>query len=133
MRRALLVLIGLLAPVPSAFAQAHPLQGTWVVRLPTGPKYVGIVLVDGEGRTTFDSPQDWGRPAKFVGYVARMNGLDTQFHLTDKAAVIHMNCVAESAELLSCQVAHKDVGGTSKPFALVRVGPGPRKLSEANL
>lgn len=127
MRLFSIALAGLLAAGP-ALAQSHPLQGTWVVRMPSGPKYIAIVLVDREGRATYESPKDSGRPARFIGYVAHMEGADVQFRLTDKSVVAHMDCALESTEFLSCQITRKVDNGTSAPFALVRVSDGPAKL-----
>jgi len=85
------------------------------------------MLVDAEGRATYDSPMDAGRPARFVGYVERSDGSYVQILLTNRANVIRVNCMVQSNDLLQCQF-FRDSGKVSDIFSLVRTGAGPTSL-----
>jgi hypothetical protein len=128
MRRTSLALLGLLATTVAANAQNHALRGHWEFRAPTAsPDYRGVMLVDAEGRATYDSPMDAGRPARFVGYVERSDGSYVQILLTNRASVIRANCRVQSNDLLECQF-FRDSGKVSNIFSLVRTGAGPTSL-----
>lgn len=105
----------------------NALQGQWRIVVGSQPNYVGTVLVDAERRVTWDSPADYGKPAKFQGYVAVSDGEIVEFVLTNRSSVVRALCKLESSNLLHCYLAFKD-RPQSPPFDLVRVGPGPAKL-----
>lgn len=121
-----LALMGLLIAVPASAAE-FPLRGQWEVRAPANPSYQGIVLIDAEGRSTWDSPHDGGRRAIMLGYVKPIDTSRMMIVLTDKELVTRTHCTIRSNELMDCYVA-RESGNTSPPFSLVKVGPGPARL-----
>lgn len=120
--------LGLFFALP-AMAEEFAFRGQWETRWPSG-KYVGIVLIDSERRATWDSPQDQGRPAKYVGYVAKVTATDIEMHFTDKAGVGKSFCEIRSSEMLHCYNVRPD-GSRSANFLLVKVGPGPHRLIQS--
>lgn len=103
---------------------ASPLQGQWQISAASAPDYVGMVLIDAEGRVTWDSPKDTGRPAYFRGYVARAQPIEIVF--TNSIDVVHTHCTMLSADLLNCHNVRRQAPPV--PFVLTRVGPGPVSL-----
>lgn len=107
-------------------AQDFPYRGQWEARLPD-QSYVALILIDSEGRATWDSPNDGGRPAKFFGYMERQ-GADAIIVLTNKAAVNKTYCENRARELMHCYTVRAS-GSRSENFLLVKVGPGPEHLT----
>jgi len=128
MRRLRTFFAGLWAILAGTTAQAqdHLLRGQWEVRAPPYP-YVGIMLVDAEGRTTWDSPSDNGIPSQRIGYVTTVADPQVRFALTDRRTVNLMDCILQAADLMTCQVKRSDESH-SRIFSLVRVAPGPARL-----
>lgn len=104
---------------------ASPLQGQWLIDTAAEQGYVGIVLIDADGRAIWDSPRDAGRPAYFRGYVARLQPM-TEFVFTNGVDVVHTYCTPLSADRMNCHNVRQK--GPSAPFDLKRVGPGPMSL-----
>lgn len=128
---ATLCLVALLfGPAGVRSEEAFSLRGQWQPSASHLPAYVGVVLIDAEHRVTWDSPQDSGRPAKYKGYVAKIDGTRVDIALTDRAAVVHMNCKIQSSDLLHCVSLFRD-GAVSPPYVLTRIGPGPKNLMSA--
>jgi hypothetical protein len=111
------------------WAQDFAYRGQWEIRLPE-PGYIGVVLIDAEGRVTQDSPMDNGRPAQYRGYAQRKGGSEIVMHLTNGRTVSHFYCAASSSELMHCYAARPD-NTRSREFLLVKVGPGPHRLTRA--
>lgn len=111
-------------------AQPVSLRGQWEIRIPSQPAYTGAALVDAEGRVTWDAPNDHGRPAKFIGYVARITGPKVDLTFTDRVNVAHFRCSIQASDLLHCWRLLDD-GTISVVATLTRVGPGPAKLMSA--
>ena len=103
---------------------ASPLQGQWRVDIDADPEYVGIVLIDAEGRALWDSPRDAGRPAYFRG-VARIQPI-IEIVFTNGVDVVHTYCTVQSIDLLACHNVRTK--GSSAPFMMRRIGPGPANL-----
>ncbi len=121
---ALIVVFGLL--VTPADARDFALRGQWEPRFPD-TTYVGIVLIDGERRVTWDSPKDQGQPAKYIGYVAEVTADRMMILLTNQVGVNKTYCDIRASDLLHCYILR--AGGTrSDNFLMVRVGPGPATL-----
>lgn len=129
MRRLLVTALCLLA-LPALAADEAPLQGQWQVRLPSDPKYVGVVLIDDMGRATWDSPADTGRPARFVGYIAHRDEQRVEIVFTDKRNVARTNCARQSPTALYCYNLRQGMPPT-EGFMLVKIGPGPASLMPA--
>jgi hypothetical protein len=110
-------------------AKGFAFQGQWETRFPSG-NYVGIVLIDSERRATWDSPKDQGRPAKYLGYVAEAKNDRMVLHFTDRAGVGKTFCEIRSSEMLHCHNIRPD-GSRSDNFLMVKVGPGPHRLTPA--
>lgn len=66
MRKTLALAVVLLSPTVS---HAADLSGRWNVSSRHIQDYEGFVLIDAEGRVTWDAPADGGRPAKFLGFI----------------------------------------------------------------
>jgi hypothetical protein len=94
-----------------------PMRGNWQVSLSTDPNYLGMVLIDAEGRAIW---QPWR------GYVSKFDGADAQITLTNGKAVSHVRCRILSSDLLDCN-AHA-AAGTSASFMLKRVAENVPKL-----
>jgi hypothetical protein len=103
------------------------LRGQWHIKAAAMPNYVGIVLIDAEHRVTWDAPVDRGKPARFQGYAAHIDGTRLDIALTDRVAVVHMNCKIETSDLLHCVTLWRD-GSVSQPYDLTRKASGPKKL-----
>lgn len=103
------------------------LAGQWHVTGASLPDYVGIVLIDPEGRVTWDSPVDGGRPARQRGYIVTIEGTRVDIALTDRVAVVHLNCKSVTSDELHCVTLWKD-GSVSAPYVLTRKAAGPKKL-----
>lgn len=127
----LLALLGLVMSVPVQ-AQDFALRGQWEVRAPAIPAYKAAILVDAEARMTFDSPNDYGRPARFFGYVERIDKRQVQIIATNRAEVSKALCIVETNELLHCY-AVRDDKSVSVGFMLLKIGPGPVKLAQPSL
>lgn len=103
------------------------LQGQWDIRT-ADPSYKGNLLIDSEGRATYDAPMDNGRPAKFFGWVKRTDEMRAQIIVTNKDKVVVTHCIVQSADLLWCHTV-RESGIISNGFAFVKVGPGPEHLT----
>lgn len=125
--RRLALALGLMIGGP-VWAQEFPFRGQWEVRHPD-PNYVAIVLIDGERRVTVDSPKDSNRPAKYMGYVAEAYDSALVIVLTDKTGVTRTYCGTRARSLLHCHVIRAD-GSRSDNFLMVKVGPGPHRLTQ---
>lgn len=112
-------------------ARAQSLRGHWEVRAPSIPDYVGIVLIDGAGRATWDSPNDRAKQATFIGYVARRDGPKVEMLFTNRVRVTRAHCVIQSADVLNCYNVYQS-GAPSDGFMLVKIGPGPQNLMPAS-
>ncbi len=108
-------------------ASAQSLRGHWQMEWPINKSYVGVVLIDAEGRVTFDSPNDGGRPEKFRGYVARGEADGIKIVITNGSQVIFGYCAHETADKLHCYFSRE--AGKSSTCLLTRVGPGPLTLA----
>lgn len=87
-----------------------PLQGHWQVALSTNPEYLGMVLIDGDGRAIWEpSVTPWR------GYVSKVDGANAQITLTNGAIVSHVRCRILSSDI-------------SDGFMLKRVGEKVPKL-----
>lgn len=115
----------------NAKAQTQSLQGHWSVRAPSIPSYIGIVLIDADGRATWDSPKDRDKRASFLGYVSRRDGHKVEMLFTNGLRVTHTHCVRQSSEAMNCYNVYQD-GTPSDGYTLVRVGPGPSNLMRAS-
>lgn len=114
MRAWIAALLGLLA----APAVGQSLQGQWIVS--GRPNYQGTMQVDAERRTTWESPDDNGRPARFRGVLAP--DADPGFVetvMTDGRRVVRMRCTVKSVDVLLCRAHREDA--VSDPFWLTRV------------
>lgn len=118
--------VGLLYAGP-AQAEEFAYRGQWEVRLPNS-SYVAIVLIDGERRVTWDSPNDQGTPAIYRGYVAEATAEKMTIALTNKTNVTKTHCVIRSSELLHCHTIRAD-GSRSANALLIKTGPGPHRLT----
>ena len=124
--RTVLFVVALCLASHAAWASS-PLRGQWRVAAETQPAYVGVVLIDQAGRATWDSPEDWGRPASFRGYVSRLAPPAVEITFTNGKRVTRAHCLIKSPDMLHCHNVYSD-GGTSDVFTLTRVGPGPVSL-----
>lgn len=127
MRKILAACIALMLPAPGQ-AQDADLRGQWKVTVPSLPAYRGTVLIDAERRATLDAPSDGGRPAKYQGYVAGLDGAKVEIILTDRQSVAHLHCMIQSSDLLNCYVVRDADAGISTGFVLSRTGRGPDRL-----
>lgn len=113
----------------TAAAQGNiALHGQWDIAVASQPNYVGTLLVDAERRATWESPDDYGKPVRFVGFVRLAGVSQVEIVLTNRARVVRVNCLVESKDLLHCHILFED-GKTSPMFAMSRVGPGPVSLA----
>lgn len=124
MKRLILLLVCLAG---AAEAQPASLQGQWTITSPRDPRYLGVVLVDAEGRATWDAPLDNGRPARFRGYVSKLDTTRAELTMTNGADVAKVHCIVQASELLECRVSRGD-GSVSGSFVMTRAGDGPRNL-----
>lgn len=115
-----------LAALPAEGAD-FALRGQWSITTPRIPDYQGVVLIDGQRRATWDSPQDHGRPARYLGYVRAADASRVEIMLTDRDSVRRVDCLIESSDLLHCHVVFAN-GRRSYMFALTRIGSGPASL-----
>lgn len=97
------------------------LRGQWHVALPSDPQYIGMVLIDGDGRAIWE-PSD----VPWRGYVSRNDGANAQITLANGTAVSQVRCRILSSDILDCN-AHRPAG-VSAPFMLKRVGEKVPKL-----
>jgi hypothetical protein len=102
-------------------ADASALSGEWHVKPPIDPNYVPSAAWPGT------LPLDFGRAARYEGYIVTIDGTKIDIALADRTKVVHLNCKIESSEVLHCINLYRD-GSFSPPFDLVRKGPGPKKL-----
>lgn len=79
------------------------LRGQWQMSRPSDPAYVGIMLVDVDGRATYDAPMDNGRAAHFRGYIASITPWKVEIVFADGSQVVKAYCVVQSSDLLRCQ------------------------------
>lgn len=124
MRRILIAAL-CLAALPAA---AGDLSGRWNVTSAARPDYEAVVLVDEQRRVTWDSPNDVGRPAKFLGYIRFNDVLRIEIVMTDRTKVVHIDCLAAASEILHCHTTFPD-GKKSPLYALTRVGSAPSRLT----
>lgn len=111
--------------LPAAAAQ---LQGQWIIQVPAIPEYRGVVLIDADGRVTWEAPNDSGKPVKDRGYVARSDDHKVELALTDRKTVARAHCTTQVADVLHCYLTFTHTDRVSSGFILRRVGPGPQKL-----
>lgn len=111
--------------LPAAAAQ---LQGQWQIEVPAIPEYRGVVLIDAEGRVTWDAPNDSGKPAKYHGYVASVAGPKVELALTNSTAVARGHCTVQPGDTLHCYFVFTHSDRVSAGIILRRVGPGPQRL-----
>ena len=128
MKKLALALLMLALP---AQAQDFAFRGQWETRFPD-TNYTAIVLIDSERRVTLDSPMDNGRPANYFGYVSEATEAKVVILLTDRTGVVKTYCAVRSADLLHCYSIRAQ-GSRSDNFLLVKVGPGPHRLTRASL
>lgn len=121
------VLLALIAAT-QVQAQTVNLRGQWQVTVLTQPDYLGALLIDAEYRAAWDAPKDGGRPAKFHGYVAKVDDTRAEFVFTNRTVVVRTTCTILSSDLLHCSNFHRDDGRVSPQFVLTRIGAGPQKL-----
>lgn len=119
--------VGLLIASP-VMAQEFPFRGQWEVRHPDAT-YLGIVLIDGERRVTWDSPNDGGKPAIARGFAIEPTGGSLMLVLTNGAVVAKTYCDVRSSNLLHCHTARQS-GMRSDNYMLVKTGPGPHRLTQ---
>lgn len=100
---------------------ASPFRGHWQVALATNPQYLGMVLIDDDGRAVWE-PSD----IPWRGYVSKFDGGNAQITLTNGNTVTHVRCRILSSDLLDCH-AHR-AAGISDGFILKRVGENVPKL-----
>lgn len=112
-----------------ALAQ-QPLQGYWSVSVPAPGSYTGIVVIDADGRVTWDSPRDGGRPAKVRGYVAHSSGGRVHIVLGDGTNVTHVHCVDRTDFRLTCSVIRHDGSVADTVATLTRVRDKVGKLTD---
>lgn len=124
MRKFILLLCLLAAPV---HAEDCALRGQWNISLEGNPNYVGVILIDAEARVTLDAPVDFNRPARYQGYIAKIEGTKVDIALTDRKTVKHLNCKITGNDELHCITLYGD-GSFSAPYVLTRKAPGPKKL-----
>lgn len=108
----------------------QPLQGYWSVGVPAPGSYTGIVVIDADGRVTWDSPQDGGRPAKVRGYVAHASGGRVHIILTDGKVVTHVHCVDRADDRLACNVIRHDGSVADTAAILTRVRDKVGKITD---
>lgn len=128
--RTVLFVLALCLAGPVALASS-PLRGQWRVAAESQPAYVGTVLIDRDGRATWDAADDRGRPASFRGYVSSFNAPVVEITFTNGVRVTRAHCLIQSAGLLHCHNVYGD-GRTSDIYTLTRVGPGPASLLTSN-
>lgn len=121
------VIIGLALGL-SQTVSAADLSGRWNITSRHIQAYEGFVLIDAERRVTWDSPADGGRPAKFMGYIKYSDASRAEMILTDKVAVVRVECVTEASNALACYAVYTN-GTASVMFTLTRVGPTPARLT----
>lgn len=126
MRSTILLCLLALAAFPARAADAG-LRGQWHITAASKPDYVGVVLIDADQRVTWDSPVDNDKPARYQGYVAKIDGTRIDIALTDRIVVVHLNCKIVTSDELHCVTLWKD-GSVSAPYMLTRKAPGPKKL-----
>lgn len=121
--------VGLLyaGPAVAQWAAAdHPYRGQWGVTKPNSPRYQAVVLIDSAGRVTIDSPNEGGL---LIGYVNAIDGDNLHMIVTDrKKQVARSHCTALSRELMTCYTIRDDKS-VSSGVTLVKVGPGPHRLT----
>ena len=102
-------------------------QGQWLAVIPAVPSYSGTVLVDGEGRVTWEAAWDPMKWNKSRGYV-RVDGSMVEFIVTDGTHNANRaRCTVQSKNLLHCYNTLSN-GKTSDAIFLTRIGPGPATL-----
>ncbi len=117
----------------SAWSAGSPeLQGYWhfMPTLAEDRDYVAAVVIDADGRATYDAPLDKGRSANFRGYVASIDARGgVQIVLTDGKQVARMNCKIEAPDTMRCRNQRPD-GTISDTYLLKRVRKGVGKLNQ---
>lgn len=91
------LLLAIVALAPGVQAQNASLQGQWEIRAPSIPGYIGVVLIDAEGRATWDAPKDRDKPARFFGYVSRNDGTQVEIPFTNRTHVTRAQCIRQAA------------------------------------
>lgn len=120
--------VGMLCAVPAAaqWSPEHPYRGQWGVTKPNSPRYQAILLIDSAGRVTIDSQNE---SATLIGYVSAVEGDVVRMIVTDrKKQVARSHCTALSRELMTCYTVRDDKS-VSSGVTLVKVGPGPHRLT----
>lgn len=111
-------------------AGAQDVRGQWSVLASNRTDYMAVVLIDAEGRFTWDSPNDGGRQVQFFGAVIAHDA--TEFHaiITDRVTALKVDCGVAARELLQCR-STSNAGKEGTLFFMRRVGPGPLSLKGA--
>ena len=122
--RKIIALALVLLPVD---AVAADLAGRWRIARPDVPGFEAVFLVDQQRRATVESPLDGDRPAKFLGYVHYSDSTRTEFVMTNRSDVVHIDCLVETKDVMHCRTRWAD-GRSSKMYSLTRVGPAPFAL-----
>lgn len=126
--RFFLATAALVFALPAAAESEFGFRGQWQITSGDRPHYIAVILIDGQRRATWDSPSDYGRPARFRGYVRVATDSRLEMVMTDSQAVVTLNCLIEASEMLRCHVAFAD-GSKSPLFVLTRVAGGPASLA----
>jgi hypothetical protein len=111
-------LLACLLAVP-AFGQSA-LRGEWQASIRTkSPSAAGVMMIDGEGRVTYNPSTDTSLPPKFRGYIANVDAESAHITLTEGASVWRLQCMILSSDLLKC-VSQQPNGKPSNIFMLTR-------------
>jgi hypothetical protein len=118
--------------------KAVNLRGQWHVTIPQEPTYTAVVLIDAEGRATWDAVWDPSRRrtpstgrSTSRGYVDRADDLRVEIVTTNGSMVGRVHCSRQSSDLLFCREVVLPNGKPSVWIILTRVGPGPKNLMPA--
>src|SRR4051812_49148481 len=110
MRTILIVLTLCLVGLPAE--AASPLPGQWRVAAESQPTYEGTVLIDQDGRATWDAADDNGGPKSYRGYVSSLKAPTVEIIFTNGIRVTRAHCLLQSPGLLHCHNVYGD-GKTS--------------------
>lgn len=125
--RAALILALLLA-FPAQAQWASQLRGHWTITMAADPSFLGAVLIDSEGRITWDGVWDPAYRAnhgltpvapghaRSRGYVIA-SAAKAELVLTNSRDVERVHCIVQSSDLMQCS-----------GLTLTKVGQGPVNL-----
>jgi hypothetical protein len=134
MLRASYILLSVIFAMPAAAQWVPPIRGHWTVTMTADPTYLGAVLIDAEGRVTWDGVWDPqyrianGMPpgagvARSRGY-AITNASKVELIMTNSKIVERTHCILQSRDVMHCTPrAH------GPAVILNRAGPGPQNLT----